>query len=817
MTLPPRYDPQSIEPQIQALWEREGIYAFDPDSSAPVFAIDTPPPTVSGHLHLGHVYSYSQTDFLARFQRMRGANVYYPMGFDDNGLPTERLVEKRTGKTVADLGRSAFIAECLRVSDEAQQEYRALWQRLGLSVDWRHTYRTIGDEARRLAQWSFLDLYRKGLAYRQDAPTIWCPFCQTAIAQAELEDRERETTFYTLAFRLENGTTLPIATTRPELLPACVAVFVHPDDARFAGRIGQSVTTPLGERVPLLADPLADPAKGTGAVMCCTFGDTTDIEWWRTHNLPLRIILGRDGRLTEAAGADYAGLTSAEARERIDADLEARGLLLGREPAAQTVRVHERCDTPVEYLVTPQWFIRALDFKPELLAAGERIMWHPAHMGERYRDWVENLKWDWCISRQRAFGVPIPVWYCDACGTVALPDDARLPLDPANAAPDAPCAECGGTTFTPERDVMDTWATSSLSPQIAGSYFSDPALYARVTPFALRPQAHEIIRTWAFYTILKSLHHFGQLPWASVVISGWGLAPEGSGKISKSKGGGGLAPAEVIARYSADAARYWAASTGPGKDSVISEEKMRTGLKLAAKLWSVARFAEPFIAEGAAHPAHGDLAPADRWILSRAERLVQRATALLEGGDWAAAKAEIEAFFWRELADNYLELAKARLYDAQAPGHTAAAHSLRSVLLATMKLFAPFLPYVTEAIYQGIFAESEGTEPRSIHRTHWPLADESLISDEAEAAGDALVAIATAARRYKSERGLSLGAELSALHIATDAAALVAALCAAETDLRSVTRARAITVAERLDAGQEPLPAEAVVRVAIEP
>ncbi|HEX6800802.1 MAG TPA: class I tRNA ligase family protein, partial [Ktedonobacterales bacterium] len=295
MSLPQRYDPQTIEPQIQALWEREGVYAFDSSGDAPVYAIDTPPPTVSGHLHLGHVYSYSQTDFLARFQRMRGANVYYPMGFDDNGLPTERLVEQRSGKSAANLGREAFIAACLRISEEAQQEYRALWQRLGLSVDWRHTYRTIGDEARRLAQWSFLDLYRKGLTYRQDAPTIWCPLCQTAIAQAELEDRERETAFYTLAFTFDDGATLPISTTRPELLPACVAVFVHPDDARYAERIGQSVTTPLGERVPLLADPLADPTKGTGAVMCCTFGDTTDIEWWRTHNLPLRIILGRDG------------------------------------------------------------------------------------------------------------------------------------------------------------------------------------------------------------------------------------------------------------------------------------------------------------------------------------------------------------------------------------------------------------------------------------------------------------------------------------------------------------------------------------------
>ncbi|MFI5271749.1 MAG: valine--tRNA ligase [Ktedonobacterales bacterium] len=814
MSLPKHYDPHASEPEMQALWEREAVYAFTPASDAPIYAIDTPPPTVSGHLHLGHVYSYSQTDFLARFHRMRGANVYYPMGFDDNGLPTERLVEQRLGVTAAKLGRAAFIEQCQRVGEEAQVEYRALWQRLGLSIDWRHTYRTIGDEARRTAQWGFLDLYRKGLAYRQDAPAIWCPQCRTALAQADLEDRERETTFYTLAFTFADGTPLPVATTRPELLPACVAVFVHPGDARYAGRAGQSVTTPLGAVVPLLTDPLADPPQGPGAVLSCTFGDTPDIEWWRTHHLPLRVILDRDGRLTAAAG-EYAGLTVAAARDRIVADLDTRGALLGRQRATQTVRVHERCDTPVEYLIAPQWFIRALDFKPELIAAGERIAWHPAHMGERYRDWVVNLKWDWGISRQRVFGVAIPVWYCDTCGAVALPSDAQLPVDPAETAPDAPCAECGGTAFTPERDVMDTWATSSLSPQIAGRLFADPALYTRVFPFALRPQAHEIIRTWAFYTILQSLHHFGTIPWSSVSISGWGIAPQGTGKISKSKGGGPIAPMAVIERYSADGARYWAASTGPGKDAVISEEKMRTGMKLAAKLWNVARFAERFIASGAAHPDHAALAPADRWLLSGAERLVQRATDLLEAGDWAAAKAEIEAFFWRELADNYLEFAKARLYDADAPGHLAAAHTLRSVLLAVLRLFAPFLPYVTEAIYQGLFVEVEGAAA-SIHRARWPIAGTWLVDAQAEAAGEALVAVATAARRYKSERSLSLGAELARLDIATDDDALAAALRASATDLRSVTRARAITVvAGTLDPSLTAVPADSALLVGI--
>jgi valyl-tRNA synthetase len=809
--LPKRYDPAAMEPAIQAYWREQHVYDFDPASEAPVYSIDTPPATVSGHLHLGHVYSYSQTDFIARFRRMRGANVYYPMGFDDNGLPTERLVEKRQGVTARQIGRSAFIVRCLETADEAEGDYRALWQRLGLSVDWRYTYRTIDDDARRISQLSFVRLARAGRAYRAEAPAIWCPECQTAIAQAELNDLERETTFYTLAFALEDGTPLPIATTRPELLPACVAIFVHPDDARYADRIGQQATTPLGDAVPLLADAGADPAKGTGAVMCCTFGDAADVEWWRVYKLPLQAILGRDGRLTEAAGA-YAGMTIAEARQAIIAALEAQGKVLVRQTIPQSVRVHERCDTPVEYLVTWQWFIRVLDQKERLLAAGERVAWHPAAMAARYRDWVEHLAWDWCISRQRYFGVPFPVWYCDACGEAVLAEEGALPVDPTESQPPRACA-CGGTTFTPERDVMDTWATSSMTPQIAGHWLSEPDLYTRVFPYSLRPQAHEIIRTWAFDTLVKSLEHFDALPWSDVAISGWGIAAEGAGKISKRTGGGSFAPNEIIARYSADAARYWAASTGLGKDSVIREEKIAEGQKLATKLWNVAKFAERFL-RGHAPPAAAPLlSPADRWLLARIQRLLARATELLEGYDYAAAKAEMEAFFWRDLADNYLEMAKARLYDDAHEQHDGARYTLHVALLSVVKLFAPFLPHVTEAIYQGVFAAGEGGG--SLHRARWPQADAALLNEGAEAMGEALVDVATAVRRYKSEASLALGAELPLLQLATADAALAEALRAAAADLRSVTRARAFAVVERLDDDLAVLPAEGAVRVAV--
>ena len=815
MSLSKRYQPHTTEPALQKRWQQAGTYHFSLESTRPVYSIDTPPPTVSGNLHLGHVYSYTQTDFMARFWRMNGYNVFYPMGYDDNGLPTEKLVEKRLGITAPQVGRRAFIQKCLEISEEAEKDYQALWQRLGLSVDWRYSYRTIDDLSRRTSQFSFVQLYKKGLAYRQEAPTIWCPECRTAIAQAELKDLERESEFITIAFHLENGEVLPIATTRPELLPACVAVFVHPEDARYAKLIGQRVRVPLfRSEVPLLADPKADPQKGTGAVMCCTFGDVTDVEWWYTYKLPLKVAVGRDGRMTEVAG-DFAGLTIKEARRRIIEALDAQGLLLDRQPIKQSVRVHERCDTPVEYIVTQQWFIRVLDFKEDFLAAGEQITWYPAHMQARYREWVENLAWDWCISRQRYFGVPFPVWYCNACGEVLLADEEQLPLDPAEQQPAKACT-CGSTSFTPEEDVMDTWATSSMSPQIVGRWLTDKTLYEKVFPMTLRSQAHEIIRTWAFYTIVKSHHHFGLLPWKVIAISGWGLAAEGAGKISKSRGGGPMPPMHMIEKYSADALRYWAASTAPGKDALISEDKIMMGGKLVTKLWNVAKFSQRFL-EGYRLPALSGVLPAftptDRWLLSRAQRVIQRVTDHFHRYDYAAAKSEVESFFWRDLADNYLEMAKERLYDEANAKRDGARYTLYSVLLTVLKLFAPFFPYITEEIYQSLFTSSEGEG--SIHTSRWPIANEALISDEAEAAGELLIEIATAVRRYKSESNISLGAELQRLQLVTKEPGIARMLEEARADIMSVTRARQIEIREQIDSGMEAIQSEGTVQVAL--
>ena len=814
MSLPKRYNPRTSEPEMQAIWQQAGTFDFDPNSDVPVYSIDTPPATVSGKLHLGHTFSYSHPDFIARFWRMKGYNVFYPMGYDDNGLPTERLVEKQLGASASEIGRSVFIEKCLQISSEAEKEYQHLWQRLGLSIDWNYTYRTIDDNARRIAQLSFLKLYQQGLIYRKEAPTIWCPECHTAIAQADLDDLDQQSEFVTLIFKRENGDDLQIATTRPELLPACVAVFVHPTDERYQGLIGGTVEIPIfGQRVPILADEQADPQKGTGIVMCCTFGDQTDVAWWHTHKLPLLEAIDKNGKMTEVSDR-FAGLPINQARQQIKITLENAQLLISRQPISHSVRAHERCDTPAEYIITRQWFVNVLDAKNELLEVGEEANWHPPHMKSRYRAWVENLNWDWCISRQRFYGVPFPVWYCHQCGETILADENQLPIEPLDEQPKSTCTKCGSKSYNPDPDVMDTWATSSLTPQLAGQWLQNLDLYQKVHPFSLRPQAHEIIRTWAFYTLAKSKFHFDEIPWSDVLISGWGIAGEGLGKISKSRGGGSMPPLAMIEQYSADAVRYWAASTSPGKDAIISEEKIQIGGKLVNKIWNAARFSARFI-EGYSPPEiHFSIpfTPADQWILSRTQRLIQRVTTLFEHYDYAAAKAETEAFFWN-FADNYLELVKQRLYDETHPQRLGAAYTLHYVLLTVIKLFAPILPHVTDRIYQGVFS---GNDLTSIHNSTWPQVEEKLINAEAEELGDIVIEIATAVRRYKSEQNLSLGSELKRLQLATQDSELRDTLKMASVDIRSITRAVKIDITDKAGTTLKQISISNDISVAIE-
>lgn len=792
MGFPQRYDAAEAERRWQEHWALTGLYAFQADDPRPIFAIDTPPPTVSGDIHIGHVYSYVQAEAMARFWRMQGYNVYYPFGFDDNGLPTERFVERRYGVVARDVGRARFIALCLALSGEVEDRFEGFWKCLGMSVDWRLRYSTIDVVARRTSQWSFIELYRKGLVYRAQAPNPWCVECQTAIAQAEMEDVARVTSFFTLAFRacgVQGGEVclLPIATTRPELLPACVAVMVHPEDARFADLIGGWATIPLfGRRVPIIADPGVDREKGSGAVMCCTFGDMADVAWWRSHQLPLISLITRQGCLSSDGGA-YAGLTLDVARARIVADLAAVGGLLEQREVSQSIRVHERCGTPLEILETHQWFVRVCNAKQQLLDAGRRIVWHPAHMQTRYEHWVENLSWDWCISRQRFYGVTFPVWYCRQCGAVVVAEMERLPVDPSIDAPMGACA-CGGVDFFPEEDVMDTWATSSLSPQIAGRFLDDPVLYARLSPMALRPQAHDIIRTWAFYTIVKSLYHFDTVPWGTLMISGHGLDAHGH-SIHKSKGNAPIDPSALITRYSADAVRYWACSGGVGADQPINEEVMRQGARLVNKLWNAARFVAAQI-QGAVSTTPL-LLPPDRALLSWLQRLVMRSAQSFRTYEYAAARDATERFFWAMFCDNYVEWVKGRLYDGEGVARQAAQYTLFHVLQTVLKLFAPIMPHITEEIYAHLYAPQ--ADGGSIHVAAWPEPDPLLIDEAAERVGDALLAITASVRRFKSAQKLGMGTELTEVFLALADAELRRALEQSQRDICSVTRARTIS------------------------
>ncbi len=784
MDLPKRYVPSEAEPRWQEHWRDSGIYRYDPASGKPLFTIDTPPPTVSGRIHMGHVFSYVQAEVIARYRRMLGDEVFYPFCFDDNGLPSERFTEQTMKVRAHEMPRSEFVKLCLEVTAGAEEGFRTLWTRLGFSCDWDQMYTTIDPWVRRISQRSFLDLHARGRVYRKSMPTLWCPECRTAVAQAETEDRELESVFHDVLFGLAGGGTITIATTRPELLPACSAVFRNPADERWRQLEGCTAVVPLFDReVPILADDRVSIEKGSGLVMCCTFGDTTDISWWEDYSLELRIALERNGRMNGIAGP-YEGLSVKEARSRIVADLSDRSLLTDSRPLVHSVNVHDRCGTSLEYLVTPQWFIRILDLKEELLERGREVQWHPPMFRVRYDHWVENLKWDWCISRQRYYGVPFPVWYCGACGEPVLAAEASLPVDPLEDVPPGPCPSCGSTGFVPEGDVMDTWATSSLTPQI-NARWGEEGDRSGIIPMSLRPQAHDIIRTWAFYTIVKAHLHQGSIPWRNVMISGHALNPNRE-KMSKSKGNVAGDPLAALEKFSADELRYWTCSSRLGTDVMFSEEVLGLGRKLVTKLWNAVRFAAQHL-EGFDPGIAVELRPFDRWVLARASVAVRESTAGMNDFEYSTCMREAEGFFWNALCDNYLEIVKGRLYGTDKAAADAARKALYESLYTVLRLFAPILVHITEELYQGIFREHEGHE--SIHVAPWPVpGDEdtaSLIS------GDFCLEIVEAARRYKSERNLSMAAGLGTMTV-TGPEGIISSMRAFEGDLVNVTRASAL-------------------------
>ena len=792
-----KYDFLKAEAELGKSWQDSPAYKWDESLPEELdYVIDTPPPTVSGTLHVGHVYSYTQADIMARFFRMSGRNVLYPIGWDNNGLPTERLVEKVKKVRGGNMPRAEFTALCLDVIPEYEQQFRQLFSHLGLSVDWSREYKTISEESRAVSQLSFLDLYEKGVLERRLEPTLWDPADRTAIAQAEVEEMEKVGQLNLLSFSIEGGGEVEIATTRPELLAGCAALMIHPTHPRAKELIGKRAISPLyGALVPILGDTIVDPKKGTGVVMCCTFGDVTDITWWRTHGLPLRLVVNEAGRMlddipmgtdawpvvdsnaaTQVIG-ELAGLKIAKARETILEMLRASGDLKGQEETNQVIPIAERSGFPLEIIVTPQWFIKTLDYKEQLLAKGREINWHPANMRNQYENWVKGLKWDWAISRQRHFGVPLPVWYSKRAGEegrILMPSKDQLPVDPLVALPEGYSAH----EVTPEKDVFDTWATSSVSPQlitrtISKEYGFDHDFHDRVFPMAMRPQAHEIIRTWAFYTIVKSLHHQNELPWKDICISGWCLASDGT-KMSKSKGNI-IDPNKLLNEYGTDAVRYWTGTSRLGNDTALSPNTLKQGKRLVNKLWNACKLAHSSFAgtmpEGQSAKADIDAGiishPLDQWVLAELAETIQKATDSFEAYEYSNAFRAIEEFFWSTFCDNYLELIKYRvrnIEDVPTDEQRSAQQTLLHACRAILRLFAPLMPYVTETIAPAFALP--GDNANGIHaRGSWPLAADFPSPETRRELGSTVVDVVAGMRKVKSSLGVSMRAEVKTLHI----------------------------------------------------
>ena len=782
-------------------WVQNKTFAFDKTAAKEnVYSIDTPPPTVSGSLHVGHVFSYTHTDLIARYQRMTGKKVFYPIGWDDNGLPTERRVQNYFGvrceptlpfdanfvapnepsEKQIPISRKNFVELCEKLTLEDEKVFESLFQTLGLSIDWNYTYQTIDKRARTVSQRAFLRNLKRGEAYQAEAPTLWDVTFRTAVAQAELEDRERPGAFHKIGFKKQNGENVYIETTRPELLPSCVALVANPDDDRYKELFGKTVITPLFDvEVPVVAHQLADPEKGSGIAMICTFGDLTDVIWWREFDLPTRGLIGWDGRIvaenpewltTESAKQTFekiVGKTSHTAREVLVAELKASGDLVGDpKPITHAVKFFEKGDKPLEIVTTRQWYIRNggrdQELRTKLLKRGSELNWHPEYMKVRYENWVEGLNGDWLISRQRFFGVPLPLWYkLDADGNpdydqIIVPDEKQLPIDPQSEAPvgfdESQRNKPNG--FIGDPDVMDTWATSSLTPQIAASWELDNDLFNRVFPMDLRPQSHEIIRTWLFSTVVRSHLEENSLPWKNASISGWILDPDRK-KMSKSKGNV-VTPIDLLEEYGSDAVRYWAAMGRPGTDTAFDTGQMKIGKRLAIKLLNASKFSLSLNAT----LNNADVTQAvDHALLNKLAQVVETATTSFDKYDYTRALEVAETFFWA-FTDDYVELVKERTYGNQGE---AAANSARAALGITthtlLKLFAPFIPFVTEEVWSWW---QEG----SIHLQSWPKSSE-IITDKSAGIDplNNVTWILSEVRKVKTENKQSMKAEVKTLEI----------------------------------------------------
>ena len=785
-----KYDFKASEKKWQEFWQEKGTYKFDRNSKKPIFSIDTPPPTVSGKIHIGHIFSYSQAEFIARYKRMMGYNVFYPFGFDDNGLPTELLVEKEKGIKAYSVSREEFTNMCLDTVKKYEQDFKNLFISVGNSADWSLLYNTVSPECQKTSQMSFIDLYKKGKVYYAEAPALWCTKCHTAIAQSELESEEKESTFNYLKFYIENSDEyVEIATTRPELLSACDCIFVNPKDEKNLHLVGKKVRVPLYDfYVPVLTDDKVDLDKGTGVVMCCTFGDQTDTQWFKKYNLELKVAIDDYGRMTSLAGK-YEGLKTKEARAQIIEDLKAQDLLIKQDPIKHQVSVHERCGTEMEINLKKQWFIKTLENKEEWLKKGNEVEWHPSFMKSRYTDWVENLMMDWCISRQKYFGVPFPVWYCKDCGEIIVADEKDLPVNPLVTSPKHACPKCGSKNFEPESDILDTWATSSVTPQINTKWNVNDEFYKKMMPMSLRPNAHDIIRTWDFYTIVKSFYHSNCLPWQNVMISGFIMASQGQ-KISKSKSNAKNDPIDLINTFSADVVRYWTATGSLGRDIIFNEEKFKIGARLANKLYNASKFVWLFLEDYKLKEV--ELKPIDKWIISKFNEMRERFINYFEKYEVGLAMSELETFFWN-FCDNYIELVKVRMYNPEIYGEEAKAsaqYACYHVLLEMLKMFGIYLPHITEEIYQNTFKDKENVE--SIHNfelIELPIKkDADLIKK-----GEEVCEVVSKIRGYKTDNKISLKTKLEKVIISTKNIDFFKSV---EDDVKAVTSAQQIEYVE---------------------
>lgn len=766
LRLPTRYDQLELEAALQKKWEELNTYRFDRDDRArPTYSIDTPPPYPSGEFHMGNALNWCYFDFVARYKRMRGFNVHFPQGWDCHGLPTEVRAERTYNIKKREVSVDKFREICVKLTTEYIEKMKMAMQSMGYSIDWSLEYRTMDPDYYKLTQLSFLELLKRGFLYRGEHPVNWCPRCETAIAEAEVEYIHSEGTLIDIRFSTDKGS-LIVATSRPELIPACVALAVNPTDARYVNFVGSEAVVPVvNRRVPILTDELVDATFGSGVVMICTFGDKTDVLWQHKHSLPVVKILDSQGRLTEEAGK-YAGLSTSKAREAIVRDLKEASQVGGSKPLSREIGTCWRCHTPVEILSAPQWFMRTKDMTDQIIEQTNKVTWVPDFSKNRMIDWAKSLDWDWVISRQRSFGTPIPVWHCRQCGGILPAEKEWLPVDPRSQSPQAAsCASCGSHEFVGDADVMDTWMDSSITCAVHAGWPEKLTEFKRLFPADLQPNGLDIIRTWDYYLMARHLAMFGKPPYKTVLVNG--MVRGADGRMMHKSYGNYVEVTEAVKKYGADSVRQWAAAGGStGYDIPYRWADVEYGRKFLTKLWNAARLILSSLQDYDPDLPAPELDLLDKWLLSKLNNLVRASTDAFENFQFSVATDSARNFTWHDLCDQYLEAAKYRLYSDNREGaesRRAAQYTLFRTLDTVLKLLAPICPHIADALYSELWRDH--LKPRSIHANAWPQVNEQLIDDESEKQGSTLVRLLSEIRRMKSEKRLSMKAPIKKLKI----------------------------------------------------